>query len=170
MNLIEWPYYRTDFLVSQGFSKTFVRRFWEKVKIADGCWLWVAHLSGGYGRLARGPYSMILAHVASWIIHYGPVPQGHCVLHRCDVPACVNPAHLWIGNRDDNNKDRAAKGRSAHIFGSHVNGSKLTDGDVVEIRRLYARGGISQLALARKFGVSERNIFFIIHRQHWVHV
>lgn len=77
-----------------------------------GCWRWDgATDKDGYGRV-RWQYVMYRAHVASWIAHNGAVPKGFCVLHKCDNPTCINPAHLWIGTVGDNNRDRNAKGRT----------------------------------------------------------
>jgi hypothetical protein len=53
----------------------------------------------------------MLAHRASWQIHYGPIPTGAIVCHSCDNPKCVNPIHLWIGTQRDNLLDAIKKGR-----------------------------------------------------------
>lgn len=91
-------------------------RFWPKVRVAglDECWLWTGSLTtnGGYGQLARnrrlGP---IRANRVSFEIHRGPIPEGMCVLHTCDTPACVNPNHLFLGTRGDNCRDMGLKQR-----------------------------------------------------------
>lgn len=77
-----------------------------------GCWLWRGPLTGiGYGlpNLNGRPTG---AHRISWIAHNGEVPRNLLVLHRCDVPACVNPAHLFLGTHKDNAVDRHTKGRT----------------------------------------------------------
>ncbi len=91
-------------------------RFWEKVHKCDPseCWLWRAGLSTqGYGRMSSpgksGP--VLMAHRVSYEFANGPIPPGLWVLHRCDVPRCVNPAHLFLGTVADNNADKVAKGR-----------------------------------------------------------
>lgn len=91
-------------------------RFWAKVgpRPAGECWLWhSARHRSGHGQFGVGPVDRIYAHRFSWELHNGPVPEGLCVLHRCDVPACVNPDHLWLGTREDNMHDMWAKGRGS---------------------------------------------------------
>lgn len=67
-------------------------------------------MTEGYGiiYIKRHPYR---AHRVSWLLANGD-PGDLMVLHHCDVPACVNPAHLFLGDANDNNKDMAAKGRA----------------------------------------------------------
>jgi hypothetical protein len=109
---------------------TVEERFWSKVERTDDCWLWTASLVGGYGRIkvdGRGEY----AHRLSWEMSHGPVPDGLCVLHHCDVRRCVKPGHLFLGTRLDNNKDRDQKGRQwnarkvACIAGHPLTGANL---------------------------------------------
>lgn len=95
-------------------------RFWANVHGGDpqDCWPWVGskNRKGGYGTLSRGG-KLMYAHRLSWEMHNGgPVPQGLCVCHSCDTPACVNPAHLWVGTHLDNAKDRIEKNFSHKLL------------------------------------------------------
>ena len=76
-----------------------------------GCWLWErATTHNGYGQISIGGKIMI-AHRYSWELHGGHIPDGLCVLHKCDVRCCVNPDHLWLGTQKDNSQDALKKGR-----------------------------------------------------------
>lgn len=94
-------------------------RFWAKVKVEDvadpeACWLWDGGLDAdGYGALGVGTREegTVKSHRLSYAVLNHPIPDDLCVLHRCDVPACVNPDHLFLGTRVDNVEDMWAKGR-----------------------------------------------------------
>lgn len=90
---------------------TLAELFWGHVQKSEGCWRWIgAHMRNGYGHMgSRGKtYS---AHRLSYELNVGPIPNGMCVLHRCDVRDCVNPEHLWLGTKSDNTRDMDKKGR-----------------------------------------------------------
>jgi hypothetical protein len=87
-------------------------RFWEKVEKGEGCWLWTAATSGGYGVINLGYKEGIRrAHVVAYELTFGPV-GNQWVLHRCDNPPCVRPDHLFLGDVVANNQDKFDKGRS----------------------------------------------------------
>jgi hypothetical protein len=93
--------------------KSLEEYFWLRVKKTDGCWLWTGRKAyWGYGSVqlyAGAPRTG--AHRASWQIHYGKIPEGLWVLHKCDNPQCVRPDHLFLGTNTDNMRDCWAKGR-----------------------------------------------------------
>jgi hypothetical protein len=90
---------------------TFLDRFWSRVDVRGplDCWLWLgAKVTQGYGVFGKA----VAAHRFSWELHNAtPVLIGKEVCHTCDVRACLNPAHLWIGTHRDNMRDAFRKGR-----------------------------------------------------------
>lgn len=100
-------------------------RFWSKVnkEAPGGCWEWTAGLnSAGYGQFSNWPSAPQRAHRVSWEFANGEIPDGLCVLHRCDNRPCVNPAHLFLGTKGDNIRDCFAKGRGNPMPGATAAG------------------------------------------------
>ena len=106
-----------------------------RVNAKTKCWEWKASTSStGYGYFYFPPRNMVRAHVASWLLHRGD-RKGLHVLHKCDNPSCVNPAHLKLGTHQDNMRDRDSKGRGYDRHGSKNGRAKLTEAEVRAIRK-----------------------------------
>lgn len=100
--------------------KTREERFWSKVQkmSKDNCWEWTGFRNDNgygymqvYGKNIR-PRKKIGAHRMSYIIHFGDIPKGFCICHKCDNRNCVNPNHLFLGTYNDNIQDMIKKGRA----------------------------------------------------------
>lgn len=142
-------------------------RFWGKVTKGEGCWNWTgSRNSDGYGQF-RCDGKARKAHRVSFVIANGGIRDGLCVCHRCDNPSCVNPEHLFAATHQVNMKDCAKKGRM-HL-GEKCANSKLTAGDVIEIRRAY-HAGETQHSIGRRYGISQVTVFKIVNRRTWPHV
>lgn len=144
---------------------TIAERFWTNVTKTDGCWLWTGAKTGGYGRI-RINGAMVYAHRASFTWAHGPIPDGLCVMHQCDTPACVNPSHLCAGTMADNNADRDAKGRGVIPVGEAHGRSKLTADAVRAIRA----DGRPQRDIARSHNISQTCVSEVVSRKTWQHV
>jgi len=150
--------------------------FWAKVSIPEDrslCWEW----TGGFDRDGYGLFTRKWrkAHRFSYWLRFGVDPGSLCVLHRCDVPACVNPAHLFLGTHSDNAHDRHSKGRTktgewlGRPKGSASPNAKLTEATVADVRRRVSEGE-RQADIARELGVCRSSISQMCKRTTWAHV
>jgi hypothetical protein len=140
-------------------------RFWTKVNKdgANGCWLWTASTTG---RLKHGQFTFridgqqfhVYAHRVAYELTHGPIQNGLNVCHHCDVPRCVNPAHLFLGTQPDNLNDARRKGRL--VDGRHL--IKVDDAGMADIRRRYVpRKNGKQLAA--QYGITLVHLLRIVN-------
>lgn len=167
-------------------------RFWNRVDQSggpDACWLWQGPIEKtGYGRITDY-WTKHLTHRFAYELVKGPIPPGKSVCHSCDVRACCNPAHLWVGSTAENLQDARDKGRllptPPPVRPGMANGrAKLTDEQVQAIRAAYiprkpgrvkgvpnghhAPGSVQ--ALAAEYGVAVSLIHRIVRREVWTHL
>lgn len=146
-------------------------RFWSHVNRgdSDSCWEWQAGKTPrGYGRTSVKGHRSLQAHRVAWEVTYGKVPNGLEVCHKCDNPPCCNPNHLFVGTHAENMRDAVNKRRFPRRPGSRSGRAKLNDEIVNDIRQRYVKGNISQRALAREYGVTQRLIWNILHKIAWI--
>lgn len=132
---------------------------------SNGCWLWTGPTMSqfGYGRIkvkaGEGYSAHEYAHRTSYALFRGEIPDGLCVCHRCDVPACINPEHLFLGTYKDNTQDAIAKGRfTQHLtFGGKP---KFDAAKAVEMRR----EGRLYREIAATLGCSVTGVTSLLHR------
>lgn len=155
------------------YKPTLEERFYKKVNkdgpiqshIDTPCWMWTGWLDGiGYGRISVSG-KLILAHRFSYEFFNGPFSPELDILHKCDNPTCVNPAHLFLGTAFDNMRDMVNKGRNVVHKGEGNFNAKLTQSQVDEIR--YKSTFTTQVQLAKEYGVTQANIGHIVKRKNW---
>lgn len=153
--------------VKRGSKAPLSERFWLYVKRGrdNDCWLWTGSKRGAYGKIKNSRKSL-LSHRVSYELHFGVIPNGMLVCHRCDIPGCVNPNHLFLGTQSDNLKDCRDKGRFDQVNGSRQWMAKLTDSSVLEI----LKDGRKNIVIAEEYGVSAATISYIKSRKTWRHV
>lgn len=145
-------------------------RFWERVIRANeaDCWTWTGAIKGfGYGHMLVAG-RMQSAHRISYEMHVGPIPPRMFVCHRCDNPRCVNPAHLFLGNNQDNVRDMLTKGRhyAPGAKGERNGHAKLDEASVRAIRSSTERNA----ALAARHNVSIITVQRIKRGSAWAHI
>lgn len=155
------------FSIGGGMDSVTAARFFTKVNkdTPSGCWLWMRLGRRGYGSF-RVNGRMETPHRVSWAYHCGPIPDGLCVLHHCDNPPCVNPAHLRLGTQLDNAADREARGRGNHICGEDHGQVKLT---LAIVRKILASDETAPM-LAARYGVRPGAVRDVRSRRTWKHV
>lgn len=140
-----------------------ITRFWSKVdkRGHNDCWLWKAARDKikGYGLFWFQEIAETKAHRASWFLANGTLPDDMCVLHSCDNPPCVNPAHLHLGTNEDNVREKVERGRTAKGAKGETNKTaKLKDEQVKEILIALLRGE-TPLSIATRYGISRRSVY-----------
>lgn len=161
-------------------DRTFVK-FWSRVRFAgiNDCWPWKLKPRDpfGYGGFHFNNRTQ-LSHRVAWQLANGEIPIGLCVLHRCDNPPCVNPAHLFLGTKTDNARDRNAKGRTSKGHTSAIENRsrgaknvnvKLTE-DIIRLIRLERSSGATRTAITERFKVARSTIGRIVAGQVWGYV
>lgn len=134
----------------------------------DGHWIWQKSKVGGkeYGGLeSKG--RKLLAHRASYEAFVGEIPEGMNVCHTCDIRACVNPAHLFLGTQQDNQTDMVKKDRQAK--GEAHGRKKLSEKNVIVIKHML-KEGIHQRKIAKRYGLTQAAISLINVGVNWSHV
>lgn len=148
-----------------------IDRFWVKVKKGkpDECWAWLFGVdNNGYGQFSVNGRP-VKAHRVAWMIVNGEIKNGlHC-LHKCDNPICVNPSHLFLGTHAENMKDMTEKGRNFIPHGELCPLHKLTNEQVLEIRRL-CKSGLTNKAIAKRFKIDKTHVYQIKAFRIWKHI
>lgn len=135
----------------------------------SGCWIWSGDTNDdGYGRIYLGDKKRVLAHRYSYEKFNGEIPSGLCVCHKCDVPSCINPDHLWLGTHAQNMSDRNKKGRArgGSNCGEKSPASKLTEPLVIEIFQF--KGSVNEAS--KKFGIAKSHVSRIRSGKSWFEV
>lgn len=146
-------------------------RFWSKVDCSNpsACWPWTAGKNAqGYGHFWLNGKTVKASRLA-YRISKGEIPSGSHVCHRCDNPACMNPFHLFLGTARENMLDKCAKGRAGSVRGITHPAHRLTEADVIEIRR-QRLAGYTLTTIASRFGVSFPHVSAICSGDAWAHV
>ncbi len=149
-----------------------IRKAYEKKVVKQaGCWGWNGIVDqDGYGRVTSRyiyEFKVQTAHRASWFLHNGEIPRNKIIRHTCDNRLCTNPEHLVLGTLKDNSADMKAKKRQA--FGSKNGNAKLSEIEVIVIKRLLQKGK-SQPLIAELFDVNKDAISNIKRGLTWFHV
>ena len=143
-------------------------RFWSRLNILgdEECWEWQARKDKhGYGLTFYNEENWF-AHRIAWIVANGAIPDGQCVLHRCDNPSCVNPSHLFLGTRADNHADMVEKGRNKNpqkpVRG---HGAKLSQEEVEEIE-LLIEDGFDKWIILGEYGICNTTYYHIKYKRY----
>lgn len=167
------------------YEQPVVEKFWALVdkRTADECWLWQGKLTTtGYGYVQIYKQEKFTAHRVAYFLHYKKQPGDLFVCHKCDVPLCCNPHHLFLGTQKDNRVDCKQKGRTAtgrrqgqytkpDAFpkGEQCSWATLTEAIIKEARILIATG-MTQKAAAELLKVGYTTLNKALKGRNWKHI
>jgi hypothetical protein len=135
----------------------------------DDCLKWPFLLkSNGYGRVSVNSRKYLAHRFVCELVNGNPPTPKHQAAHSCGNGhlGCVNPHHLSWKTPSENQADRII--HDTHCRGERHSNAKLTELQVLEIRRLI--GAYRVTTLAKMFGVSKGMICHIVKKKAWAHV
>lgn len=160
-------------------EQKYIDRFWTYVKVAgpDDCWKWTAaktkRMGHGYFNIKiNGEFKQIGAHKVSLMIQGINIPAGMCVMHACDNPWCVNPAHLSVGTYHDNTQDMINKGRANYMATITKDIAKKIKSEAVILTNIPGRKTkkTNFSELSKKYNVPRHVVDSIANNKTWKHV
>jgi len=131
------------------------------------CWIWqLACNDSGYGIVRKAQVNTRIHRIA-YAEFIGPIPEGLDICHKCDMPACCNPDHLYPGTEYENMNDMVSRNRQSK--GSKRPAHKLLEHQIPIIRQKYATGNYTQKQLAIEYNVSRSLIGCVVTGKLWKH-
>ncbi len=176
------------------FTAEQIAKFWSHVdkRGPDDCWPWTAGRSNGYGDFSTDGKHHYGAHRVALKLYSGVDCAPLFTCHSCDeryaigdssYRLCCNGAHLFPGTQQDNFYDMVRKGRHAYgdrngtrlhpesvLRGEKNHNAKLTDAQVLEIRRLRGECGLQYRDIGKRFSITHRLARLIFLREVWKHI
>jgi len=112
-------------------------RLWRKVTKTEYCWIWTGTVNQqGYGQIRRGS-KLVTVHRLAYELLVGPIPDGLEIDHRCLVRRCVNPAHLRVATRPQNNQNRAPRRDGTGLRGVSRKGRRWSARVQLDRKQVY---------------------------------
>lgn len=127
------------------------------------CLIWTGALVKGYGMFSDAGRVAVKAHRWSWTRANGPIPDGLMILHTCDVPACVEPSHLYAGTASDNYRDMRERGRWVRSPGRPEGNPKISAADAAAIRESVEDSRV----VAARYGITRATVYDIRSGRSW---
>lgn len=138
----------------------------KAIEDSNGCYICVSHAkcsNGRYYNIKRNNKIMLL-HRYVYESYHEEIPNGLIVRHKCDNVLCINPNHLVLGSHQDNSNDKVERNRQAKF--ERNGASKLSNNDVLNIRKLY-KDGVMQRNIANMYDVTDSTISMIVNDIIW---